>query len=316
MDMASSTGTAAAAAATSTGMSMAMDHDMDMGGGCKISMLWNWYTIDSCFLTSSWRNRTTAMFAGTCIGVVLLVMVLEGLRRAAREYDAYLLRQHAKQNVACTNSSSRTGSEDLKDDGVLVQSSSINGTAIRPFTPNLLQQAIRAFLHMSQFAVAYIIMLLAMYYNGYVIICIFIGAFVSSYSPYLYQYANKSIDWLLPLQLAETRHGTGQRSASRGHLLLWINVANGQIVSMGQTIPNRRTNGQTDSTKWTDKKQQQPKLAGRVQNKLLADTYETRSEDPLRDERGVQRPFIAKLDTVNPIRNIYLQPYPISTKHF
>jgi copper transporter 1 len=30
---------------------------------------------------------------------------------------------------------------------------------------------------MVQFAVAYFIMLLAMYYNGYIIICIFIGAF-------------------------------------------------------------------------------------------------------------------------------------------
>jgi len=44
--------------------------------------------------------------------------------------------------------------------------------------PNALQQMVRAVLHVLQFAVAYVIMLLAMYYNGYVIICIFIGAFV------------------------------------------------------------------------------------------------------------------------------------------
>lgn len=31
---------------------------------------------------------------------------------------------------------------------------------------------------MLQFAVAYFVMLLAMYYNGYLIICIFIGAFL------------------------------------------------------------------------------------------------------------------------------------------
>jgi copper transporter 1 len=34
---------------------------------------------------------------------------------------------------------------------------------------------------MAQFAVAYIIMLLAMYFNGYLIICIFIGAFIGAF---------------------------------------------------------------------------------------------------------------------------------------
>tara|TARA_R110002060_G_scaffold40006_5_gene51240 strand:+ start:219 stop:449 length:231 start_codon:yes stop_codon:yes gene_type:complete len=34
---------------------------------------------------------------------------------------------------------------------------------------------------MFQFAVAYFIMLLAMYFNGYIIICIFIGAWIGSF---------------------------------------------------------------------------------------------------------------------------------------
>lgn len=34
---------------------------------------------------------------------------------------------------------------------------------------------------MMQFGVAYIVMLLAMYYNGYFLICIFLGAFVGSF---------------------------------------------------------------------------------------------------------------------------------------
>jgi hypothetical protein len=44
-----------------------------------------------------------------------------------------------------------------------------------------LQQGIRAGLHMIQFGIAYIVMLLAMYYNGYFIISIFLGAFVGSF---------------------------------------------------------------------------------------------------------------------------------------
>ncbi|KAL8718824.1 MAG: hypothetical protein Q9225_004087 [Loekoesia sp. 1 TL-2023] len=47
--------------------------------------------------------------------------------------------------------------------------------------PTFFQQALRALIHMLQFAVAYFIMLLAMYYNGYIIICIFIGAYLGAF---------------------------------------------------------------------------------------------------------------------------------------
>lgn len=50
-----------------------------------------------------------------------------------------------------------------------------------PFRPNLFQQMIRATLHMVAFAVAYFVMLLAMYYNGYIIICIIIGAWLGAF---------------------------------------------------------------------------------------------------------------------------------------
>lgn len=46
------------------------------------------------------------------------------------------------------------------------------------FRPSKIEQLIRATLHVLQFAVAYFVMLLGMYYNGYFVICIFVGAFV------------------------------------------------------------------------------------------------------------------------------------------
>lgn len=55
-----------------------------------------------------------------------------------------------------------------------------NSDLVGPYRPSPIEQVIRALLHMVQFAVAYIIMLLAMYYNGYIIMCIFIGAFLGS----------------------------------------------------------------------------------------------------------------------------------------
>jgi copper transporter 1 len=117
------------------------------------------------------------MFAGCCIGVILLVILLEFLRRAGKEYDRYIIAQHTRSLVPAPTSSS---SSDHADHGKNPMSSAV-ASATAPalkFRPNVLQQAIRALLHMCQFAVAYFVMLLAMYYNGYFIICIFIGAYI------------------------------------------------------------------------------------------------------------------------------------------
>ncbi|CEN61785.1 hypothetical protein ASPCAL08433 [Aspergillus calidoustus] len=182
------------------------DHDMggmdmgsdDSGAACVISMLWNWNTIDSCFLSSHWHIRSGGMFAGSCIGVILLVIALEFLRRVAREYDSFLVRdaqrksqyQSQAQSHEPNLAASAAGSSSSADHGkapasttavagaAAAQGSGRGGTSVRP---TLLQQITRAFLHVLQFAVAYFVMLLAMYFNGYIIICIFIGAFLGSF---------------------------------------------------------------------------------------------------------------------------------------
>ena len=91
------------------------------------------------------------MFAASVIGVFLLSVSLEALRRLAKEYDTYAIRQ--------------------------LRSAPIKGR--RRATP--IQQAIRAILHAAVFGVAYILMLLAMYFNGYIILAIFIGVGVGKY---------------------------------------------------------------------------------------------------------------------------------------
>ncbi|KAF1808299.1 Ctr copper transporter, partial [Eremomyces bilateralis CBS 781.70] len=142
------------------------------------TMLWNWNVMDACFLSKSWHITSKGMFAGSCIGVILLVMVLELLRRLGKEYDRLILRQHQTAigiAPACPNPNTAvTGAAAV---GAVTACTGPTAT----FRPNVLQQAIRALLHMLQFAVAYFVMLLAMYYNGYIIICIFIGAFIGSF---------------------------------------------------------------------------------------------------------------------------------------
>lgn len=73
---------------------------------------------------------------------------------------------------------SDSGSDHYKQPSSHASPASANAIKTSRFTPTVFQQLIRALLHMLQFAVAYFIMLLAMYYNGYIIICIFIGAFI------------------------------------------------------------------------------------------------------------------------------------------
>jgi copper transporter 1 len=117
------------------------------------------------------------MFAGSLIGVILLVILLELLRRAGKEYDRYIVAQHlaSSSNVVHSSGSSDNGTNKTPAATTLPAHNQIVASKFRP---SVLQQAIRAFLHMCQFTVAYFIMLLAMYYNGYMLICIFIGAYI------------------------------------------------------------------------------------------------------------------------------------------
>ncbi|KAJ5095708.1 hypothetical protein NUU61_005064 [Penicillium alfredii] len=269
--------TSTASSAMHTGMSGMDMGGMDMGGGssCQISMLWNWNTIDACFLSTSWHIRSRGMFAGSCIGVICLVLCLEFLRRVSREYDAFIVRRarlrrlymsgsppargspsgyttgeqpgpgdstQGPKTTTTTNSSCVPGrvnsvkggccdgpdltssaSSIVKEDVITpapepgsddkglnritstaagafsAQNTPTTPTAppaaavassprfasdpatLEPYRASPVEQTVRALLHMLQFAVAYFVMLLAMYFNGYIIICIFIGAFLGAF---------------------------------------------------------------------------------------------------------------------------------------
>jgi solute carrier family 31 (copper transporter), member 1 len=153
------------------------------------------------------------MFAGSCIGVIFLVLSLEFLRRLGKEYDRFLARQYRQPSASQARNPNASeeplnGCIDEADPehnqrdhtGIVTMSyseyqssSARNGRCVqsaeswsdhpifRPSRPNTKQQLIRALLHMLQFGVAYFIMLLAMYYNGYIIICILVGAFLGAF---------------------------------------------------------------------------------------------------------------------------------------
>ncbi|KAL7782346.1 Ctr domain-containing protein [Trichoderma afarasin] len=148
---------------------------MDMGMGdisaesCKISMLWNWYTVDACFLSCSWHIQNNGMFAASCIGIVVLVISVEFMRRLGQEYDEFIVRQWRRQAAVASDLVTREAREPTTSSQAIL------------FRATPLQQLLRAIIHAITFGAAYIIMLLAMYFNGYIIICIILGSGIGKF---------------------------------------------------------------------------------------------------------------------------------------
>ncbi|KAJ6535910.1 Ctr copper transporter family-domain-containing protein [Mycena vulgaris] len=122
---------------------------------CKLSMLWNWDTVDACIISDQWHIHTIQQYAGTLTGIFLIVIILEGLRRMSRAYDRFILRRFQSRAKFA---------ERVRSD--------------RPFSPSIVQHFIRTLLYFIQFGAAYLLMLAAMTHNGGVILAIFAGALV------------------------------------------------------------------------------------------------------------------------------------------
>lgn len=149
---------------------------------CKISMLWNWYTIDTCFIARSWHVRSRGGFAGSCIGVFFLVFASQWLHRFAREYDVALIAKYSKSSSA--DLPAKTESESSSEVSQHVKLPELYAIShywlLRPLndgvTPSLYEHVVRTVLFTVEWGLSYIIMLLFMYYNGYIIISCILGA--------------------------------------------------------------------------------------------------------------------------------------------
>ena len=119
-------------------------------------MMWNWNTLHACFISPSWHITSRGMFAGSCIGVLLLAILLEFLRRSIKEYDRFIVRQHHARVMDAAAVSAATAASSCCDDGAKGADA---GIFVPPFRPSVWQQAVRASLHMAQFAVSYFLML-------------------------------------------------------------------------------------------------------------------------------------------------------------
>lgn len=96
------------------------------------------------------------MFAASCIGAAGLAVMLEAVRRLGRDFDVLVLRRLA-----------------VIDAQRKVPGGKVKATA--------LQQAIRSVLYAVVAGIAYILMLLAMSFNGYIIFSIIIGTGIGKF---------------------------------------------------------------------------------------------------------------------------------------
>lgn len=135
-----------------------MGHDMP--AMCSMNMLFTWDTTNLCIIFRGWHIRSTAGLIFSLLAIILLTAGYEALRKGCREYEKRI----EKKQDAMPNSDTETtpffwsGQERMK----------ITKTA----------HATKAFLYAVQNFYAFMLMLLFMTYNGWVMVSMFVGWFV------------------------------------------------------------------------------------------------------------------------------------------
>ncbi|KAH6898385.1 Ctr copper transporter family-domain-containing protein [Thelonectria olida] len=131
-----------------------MDHgDMDHGGGgmedmCKMNMLFNWDTNNVCIVFRQWHIRSTTSLFFSLLAILLLTVGYEALRAVSRRYEESL----AKSVSALPRQSQEQASQRA--------------------------HVLKGVLYALQTFYAFMLMLIFMTYNGWVMIAVTLGAFI------------------------------------------------------------------------------------------------------------------------------------------
>lgn len=184
MEMASGAMTMAMPMGTATSSAMSMNMS------CTMSMLWNWYTKDVCFIAESWKTSTKGIFAGTCIGVFGLLLAINWWRRILSQYKIYCAELRSEEvddfisaggevTVKAPPSEAMTPFfQTLKhewfwrlDKNLCVE---VDGQIY--IYPSIFEHLLYCVGDTMEWSVHHCVMLLFMYFNGYVFISCMIGA--------------------------------------------------------------------------------------------------------------------------------------------
>lgn len=130
-------------------------------------MLLNWNTINSCFLSSAFRVRSSAGFFAVCICSFLLVFFLEFLRRLQRKFDNQLrCRHHQSLNNRDTKELNNLSDTEPLVERTVIRERVAKGRSLVVDWHVVIEQVARGLVHTMQFGISYCVMLLVMYSNG------------------------------------------------------------------------------------------------------------------------------------------------------
>ncbi|ROT36883.1 CTR2 long splice variant [Sodiomyces alkalinus F11] len=148
-----------------------MDHGHgghgDMGGSdqCSMSMLFTWDTNNLCIVFRQWHIRSTSSLLFSLLLVVALTAGYEALRAASRRYETKV------------NKKVESLPTDHRGDAP-TESTPFLWTGQQQIEATKTAHIIKAALYALQNFYAFMIMLIFMTYNGWVMIAVAVGAFV------------------------------------------------------------------------------------------------------------------------------------------
>lgn len=143
-----------------------MDHShMDHGDGthmiqCSMNMLFTWDTSNLCIIFHWWRIRGPISLVFSLLGVIAVTAMFEAVRAASRRYEKWVnQKKKSSQNLEINESAPiRSGK--------------------RLFNMNRRTHIIKAVIYSIQSFYGLMLMLIFMTYNGWVMMCMGIGAFL------------------------------------------------------------------------------------------------------------------------------------------
>lgn len=177
-----------------------MDHGGGMDMSCNMNMVWNYDTTNLCILTSSWRITSPSSLYVSLTLITLAGVLYEFLRLYIRRLDTKLARTspsaslHAHRRRASllpTSATSTSSSASSIGHGTANSRRSISLTKrdqssedkrwIKPLETSKRIQIWRSTLYATSIAVSFLLMLVGMTFNAYIIGAIVLGAGLGHY---------------------------------------------------------------------------------------------------------------------------------------
>ncbi|KAJ1600065.1 hypothetical protein NDA14_000370 [Ustilago hordei] len=180
-----------------------MDHGGSGHGGmdmpmCSMNMIWNYDTTNICILTSSWRITTPFSLYLSLTFIAFISILYEYLRLYIRQFDARLARNNPSNSLGIhrrrtsllpTSTSSSSSGSERRGVGTSKRRAATVGREdnggrngwVKELETSKKVQLWRSGLYASSVGISFLLMLIGMTFNAFVVGAIVIGAGMGHY---------------------------------------------------------------------------------------------------------------------------------------